>query len=304
MALDFNMLLNGTEVLLNLKDTTNNIIDVDARAKISAVANLSVRNVVTTVGFGRKLTPIWGIGFVLERYESNFYGDARAQMDASAQFAGNLFEFNTNPGNSLDQYIHGDLSAEAWGFRFGTSLHSPDDSVETAVDFSIQPELKYAGSVNGVYHTPPSSIDISDVTKTDEKTVNNADWPVTIKLPSFARVTLAWKPGAVIAFNYTHYFDPFYVNVGQDRASLDMIDAFRLGFNFGVFQFGGGVILTNISSKSVDQITGVETRTLMWFPVPVFSTGFVIPWGKYVETEIELIAVPFPALKSAVTYNF
>ena len=303
-TLEFDMLLNGAEMFINITDDENSVIDVDARAKVNALVNMDVRNVVTSFGLAKKITPIWAAGAVLERIESRFFADAGAQVDAIARYSGNDYEFNTRADNSLNAVAAGDLRAESWGIRFGTSLHSPDDSIETAVDFSIQPELKYKGRLDVKYHSIPDSIDISDVTLTREETAEGTDKELKIKLPSFARVTLAWKPGVIIAFNYTHYFDPFYISYGADKVHLTMMDAFRLGFNFGGFQLGGGIILSNEGTVIKNEDTGEVSKQTSWFPIPVLSMGMVIPFGKYIDAEMEFMAVPFPVLKSAVTYNF
>jgi len=300
-TIELTAVMSGMEVLVGITDDTNPAIDMALRAKVNAFMDADLRNVVTSFGLGRKITPIWGIGFAVDKYESSYVLNAAAEPDAAAVFAGNTYEFNTSDINSLKAQAKGELKAEAWGLRFGTALHSFEHNVETAIDFSIQPELKFNGSPDIFYHTMPSEIDVSDVTKTQKETVDGAD--IRIKIPSFMRVTLAWKPGAVIVLNYTRYFDPLYIDFGDGRAYMDMRDAFRLGFNFGGFQIGGGVMLSRLGSEFTDD-NGKTEKQQMWFPVPVLSTGCVIPFGKNLEAEMEFLALPLPFLKSAVTYNF
>jgi hypothetical protein len=111
---------------------------------------------------------------------------------------------------------------------------------------------------------------------------------------------LAGKPGNI---NYTHYFDGYsmkFKSATDDMEfNLDMMDALRIGFNFGYFQIGGGAIYSKVYEKN-----NGELKMLQYFVLPVLSTGVVIPVGDYLKWEVELFAIPLPALKTAITYTF
>ena len=146
-----------------------------------------------------------------------------------------------------------------------------------------------------------TALNPSDFTQTTERDPNAAA-QVSIRFPSYLRFTFAWKPGMVLAVNYTHYLDPFYIKVNQNEAYLDMMDAFRLGFNFSVFQLGGGIILAKEGFSGVEN--GTTTNDQMWYPLPLLSIGFEVPIGKYVNTEMVVFAFPAPELKIAGSVGF
>ncbi len=294
-------IISGAEMALEITDDNLPGFLMGASAALNAVLNAQSKNIVTSFGLGRKITPIWGIGFAVDKYESACMVNAVMEPVAYAVQGTTVEMFNTSEYNSLNAAAKGSLKSEAWGLRFGTALHSFEHNVETAVDFSIQPELKFTGGLDAYYHALPDEIDQLDMTKTIRKEGSLGE--IRIKIPSFVRVVLAWKPGAVISMNYTHYFDALEINYEDTRAFLEMRDAFRLGFNFGGFQFGGGVMLARIGSETKDESGSLQSQ-YKWYPVPVFSTGFVIPFGKNLETELEFLAVPMPFLKGALTYNF
>jgi hypothetical protein len=168
----------------------------------------------------------------------------------------------------------------------------------------VAPELKYSGPASVISHSIPNSIDLSDFTKTTENIDPNANGTVLIKMPSYGRFTFAWKSGFVGMINVTQYFDDMYFiaynSTGREELHLNMMQDVRLAFNFGGFQFGGGGIYTRVWEKDDKGVT----KNLAWLLLPVFSTGTVIPFGDYLKWEIELIALPFPVFKTAITYAF
>ncbi len=307
-TLETKVLINGLETLVNVTDDENPLLDMDLRAKINAALNLEIRNVVTSIGLGRQITNEWGIGTVLEKYDSRFYLNGNALADGVATLSGVTLEFNTNDSNSLDQKAYADFKAEEWGLRLGTSYHYLKDTLETAIDFSIQPELKLKGNGEVIYHTLPDTIDTSDFTKTKEGK-ESLKYDIFIKIPSFMRITFAWKPGMVLAINYIHYFDTFYIKYRDEKKEtkifLNMMDSFRIGFNFGgYFQLGGGITLANEGMETIDYEKNETKKEVVWFPVPVLSTGFAFPVGDYIKTEVLLLALPAPIFKTAITFNF
>jgi hypothetical protein len=86
-----------------------------------------------------------------------------------------------------------------------------------------------------------------------------------------------------------------------------MHDSLRIGFNFDRFQLGFGIIYaeeqTIMKDSNKNSTTGYDVSHA-WVPVPLLSTGLDIPMGKYINTEIEIVGVPAPYLKSAVSFNF
>jgi hypothetical protein len=146
------------------------------------------------------------------------------------------------------------------------------------------------------------------MTETETHDVENTNGDLRIKIPSYMRFILAWKPGPVLSFNYTRYFDAFDVkyetNDVYGHGFLDLRDAFRIGFNFEWFQFGGGVILSHEGYETIDKKKAEVKSENTWFPIPLFSLGGGIPFGSYVRAEYVLFAFPMPFLKMALTVTF
>jgi hypothetical protein len=307
-----NMLINGFFASANLTDDTEPLVDLTLYMGGDLMANIDARSVVTSIGLGRKMTSQWAMGVAIDRYESVITG-------SGAFAAGGLIHDNSVIGvpdqvfgdagdgsDSLDGYGSADLRAEAWALRVGSSFHFGNDQAEVGVDFAINPELRYRGEIDVAYHKFPDPIPTPDILDPviDNTELMTVDTPgsVRMKIPSFGRVTLAWKPGIVIAFNYTRYFDPMYIKLDNSRYYMDLKDALRLGFNFGGFQMGGGVMFTK-SGAEVEK-DGVVTKSHAWFTVPVASLGFVFPLGTYLDCEAVMLALPLPIAKCAVTYKF
>jgi hypothetical protein len=301
---DLTVMLTGLETELNVTDPSNSMVNIDVRAKINAIMNFQADNIVTSFGIGRKLTSDWGIGAVLDHYDSRFLLNANGSGDGTATYNGTTLELNTTPDNSLAQSATANLTSEAWGLRFGTAYHFNKDTLELGADFSVAPELQYSGPASIISHSIPSSIDLSDFTKTTENIDPNANGTVLIKMPSYGRFTFAWKSGFVGMINVTQYFDDMYFiaynSTGREELHLNMMQDVRLAFNFGGFQFGGGGIYTRVWEKDDKGVS----KNLAWLFLPVFSTGTVIPFGDYLKWEVELIALPFPVFKTAITYAF
>jgi hypothetical protein len=172
------------------------------------------------------------------------------------------------------------------------------------VDFSVEPELKYSGPSSAISHVIPDTIDINDISKTIENIDPNANGTILIKMPSYGRLSFAWKSGFTGVINVTHYFDDMYFiaynATGRQELHLDMMQDIRIAFNFGGFQIGGGGIYTRVWQKD----NNGNTKNLLWMIMPVLSTGTVIPVGDYLKWEIELLAFPSPMFKTAITYAF
>ena len=311
---EINLLLNGLGTLINITDTDDPGFNMALRANIDGATNFKIKNVVTSVGIGRQLNKFWGIGAALEYIDSRFILNGQADINAIGTLSSTTLEYNTNENNSLKQEIAGELYCQRWALRFGTTLHAPNDIAEFALDFSIQPELKYSGNINGVYRSlPKESSDIisdfmSSMTETETHNIENTSGDLKIKIPSFMRVILAWKPGPVLSFNYTRYFDAFDIKYETDyvygNGFLDLRDAFRIGFNFEWFQFGGGVILAHEGYTTIDKKKDETKSEDTWFIIPLFSLGGGIPLGSYVRAEYVLFAFPMPILKMALTVTF
>ncbi len=313
-TLEMNMLLNGIEALVNMTDPADPTFDMSMRAKVDGAAILKMNTIVTSIGLGRKITQQWGIGVVLEHIDTNVTLNGRAAAEATGTLFGSTLEYNTNEKNSLEQTAVGSLNANAWGLRVGTSVHAPGDIAEVALDFSIQPNMLFAGTGDLTTHMPPKEsgdliLDfLSGSTSTEETHESLEGSTIRMKLPSFMRAGIAWKPGPVLAFNYTRYFDDFSITFDNKNASgrfaLSMTDAFRVGFNFQYFQMGGGIILAKEIMRQEDKNSGKGTMTTVEMPIPVFSMGWIIPMGQYIINEWQFLAVPMPFLKTAITYNF
>jgi len=282
--------------------------------RADASLDLQINNVVTSFVLGRKLSPQWGIGVSIDHYESRIKAYGGANINAIATLSGDTLEYNTDETNSLRQTLYSELTASNWGLRFGTTFQLPAEKASFELDFNVMPRLEYSGPMEAVYHKLPDNDTIMEnflygYTETIKETLSDADKPrIEMRLPSSMRATLSWKPGAVITFNYTRYFSPFsFIVDTKDKryeVFLEMMDAFRLGFNFQWFQIGGGIILAREGMITEDkELNEVKTEDA-WYPVPVFSTGFIIPIGDYVRTEWVLLAVPAPVLKAAVTFVF
>jgi len=314
LSTEINLLLNGLGTLINVTDTDDPGFNMALRANIDGATNLKIKNVVTSIGIGRQLNKIWGIGAALEYIDSRFILNGQGEMNAIGTLASTTLEYNTNENNSLKQEIAGELYCQRWALRFGSTVHAPNDIAEFAVDFSIQPELKFAGNINGVYRSlPQKSSDIigdflSGMTETETHNIENTQGDLRIKIPSYMRIILAYKPGPVLSFNYTRYFDAFDIRYETDyvygNGFLDLRDAFRIGFNFEWFQFGGGIILSHAGYTTIDK-RKVEIKTDdSWVLIPLFSLGGGIPLGSYIRTEYVLFAFPMPLLKMALTVMF
>jgi hypothetical protein len=303
-SMNLTMMLTGLETELNLTDPSNSMINIDVRAKLNAIMNFQADNIVTSFGIGRKLTPDWGVGAVVDHYESRFLLNASANGDGTATYNGTTMEFNTSPDNSLAQSASANLTADAWGLRFGSAYHFNNNSLELGADFSVEPELQFTGPSSAITHMIPDSIDLSDFTKTTETIEPNANGTVLIKMPSYGRLTFAWNSGFVGMINVTHYFDDMYFiaynSTGREELHLDMMQDIRIAFNFGAFQFGGGGIYTRIWEKD----TSGNSKNVAWLVLPVLSTGTVIPFGDYLKWEIEILALPLPTFKTSITYSF
>ena len=298
-SLDLSLMLTGLEATV-IVDSSDHIT---ITAQVSALINFRADNIVTSFGVGRKLTPEWGIGIVAEHYDSRFYLNGRGEIDGSATYNSVTKQFNTNENDSLAQKAYADIIGEGWGLRFGTSYHFLNDTLELGADASVQPEITYRGKPDILYHTIPDSIDSVDFTKTQAKTYTGADGTLKLKLPSFARFTFAYKGGVTTVLNYTHYFDSYclqYKNSTDNiQMYLNMMDSVNLGFNFGIWQIGAGVIYSKLYQK-----TNGEDKNLVWFPLPMLSTGVVIPFGDYLKWEVDLFVFPLSVLKTAISYSF
>lgn len=305
-VLDINMLFTGLEALVNITDSTNTSFNMTARAKADAVLDIDFRTIVTSYGLGRQLAPFWGIGAVIEHYQSRMYINARAEADAIATLLGNTLEYNTNEANSLSQRANANLTSDIWGLRVGTAIRMPDDVAEAAIDFAMAPTIAFKGDINVISRMLLSDsqqlIDefMAGYTTTEEQVLEGTDAQLSIKVPSYMRVALSYKPGPVFTFNYIHYFDGFNVKYGADyELHMQMFDAFKLGFNFQYFQMGAGVTLARVWTKE----KSVE-KTSYWGVIPTASLGFNIQINPGLLTEIQLLAFPMPLLKAAVAYTF
>jgi hypothetical protein len=309
-SMDASIIQNGFNTILEIGNKSNSSVSVTMTAAVDSTAQVQLNNIVTSVGIGRQFTPEWGVGAVVEHYDSNIIGDAKVNITGTAR--------NSNSGDmgigDLSQYGYGNLYGEAWGLRFGTSYHFLSDALELGADFSIQPEIQYKGSANAIYHIISQNIAPTDTNVyTEERTVEESG-TLKMKLPSFMRLTFAFKAGMVVSLNYTHYFDSLAMkyNLTQiysdasgtsysnnsGEVGLDMMDDLRLGLNFGVFQIGGGAIY----SRAYSTKDGKTTQS--YFAIPVLSTGFTIPFGDHLKWEVELLASTLPVGKTAITYNF
>ncbi len=302
---ELNMLLSGVEALVAVNNQ-NPLYDMSMRAQVNALLNLDIRTIVTSVGLGRRVTPEWGVGAVVEHFESTVQGNGNAQIDAMGTICGVTQEFNTDSHNTLAQQAAANLYTEAWGLRLGTAYHFLNGLLELGGDVAIEPELKYNGSIDAQGHWLPKTINLADFTATQLNSIDTSG-QLTMKLPSFIRFSFAWRPGMALDINYIHYFDGFSMTFRYPdyQAYLRMLDSVRLGFNFEKFQLGFGVILAEEQAimKDATQPTGVK-ESHQWIPVPLLSTGIDIPMGRYINTEIELAGVPTPFLKSTITFNF
>jgi len=314
ISTEIDLLLNGISTMVNLTDTDDPGFNMSLRANVDGAANFKIKNIVTSVGLGRQLNKFWGIGAALEYIDSRFILNGQGDIDAIGTIASTTLEYNTNENNSLKQEISGELYCQRWALRFGSAVHAPNDVAEFAVDFSIQPELAFAGNVDGVYRSLPKDSDdiiidfLSGMPETETHSVENTNGDLRIKIPSYMRVILAWKPGPVLSLNYTRYFDAFDVKYETSdvygHAFLDLRDAFRIGFNFEWFQFGGGVILSHEGYTTIDKKKAEIESGNTWFVIPLFSIGGGIPFGSYVRAEYVLFAFPMPFLKMALTVTF
>lgn len=304
--LDINMLFSGLEVLVNVTDDADASFEMTARAKADAILDFDLRNIVTSYGLGRQLAPFWGIGAVVEHYQSRIYVNARAEADAIATLLGNTMEYNTDPSNSLSQQANADLKSDTWGLRVGSAIRMPGDIAEVAIDFAVAPTLAFKGDINVISRMIPADsqqlIDefMAGYTTTEEQILEGTDAEFSIKVPSYMRLALSYKPGPVFTFNYIHYFDGFNVKYGNDfELHMQMFDAFKLGFNFQYFQMGAGITLARVWTKE-----GNVEQTAYWGVIPTASLGFNIQINPGLLTEIELLAFPMPLLKAAVAYTF
>jgi hypothetical protein len=304
-SMDLTVMLTGLETEMSITDPSNPLVNVDVKATLNAIMNLQADNIVTSFGIGRKLTPEWGVGAVLDHYDSRFLLNASGSADGTATQSGQpSVEFNNSADNSTAESATANLVSDAWGLRFGTSYHFNKDSLELGADFAIAPELKYSGPASAISHVLPQTIDLADIAKTIETSDPDADGTILIKMPSYGRLTFAWKSGFEGVINVTQYFDDMYFiaynPTGREELHLNMMQDVRIAFNFGGFQIGGGGIYTRVWEKDD---TGVS-KNLAWLFMPVFSTGAVIPFGDYLKWEVELLALPFPMFKTAITYSF
>ncbi len=305
-VLDINMMFTGLEFLVNITDDADASFDMTARAKADAVMDIDFRTIVTSYGLGRQLAPFWGIGAVLEHYQSRLYINARAEADAIATLMGNTLEYNTNDANSLSQRANADLTSDTWGLRVGTSIRMPGDVAEAAVDFAMAPTIAFKGDINVISRMIPADsqqlIDefMAGYLTTEEQVLEGTDAQLSIKVPSYMRVSFSYKPGAVFTLNYIHYFDGFNIKYGNDyEMHMQMFNAVRLGFNFQYFQMGAGLAYARvwIKDKNVED-------TQYWGVIPTASFGFNIQINPGLLSEITMFAFPFPLLKAAVAYTF
>ncbi len=322
LSLDLSVLQNGLRTLVGISDPlTTPPFDVNMSVTITAdtAASLEMKNIVTSVGIGRKFTPEWGVGAVLEHYESSISGLADARLEGSLTNHQNstTVDFNSATYNSMTQYGSVNLSGDAWGLRFGTSYHFLKDTIELGADFSVAPEITFSGDVNATYHALlaqiPYNMDVSNIV-TELRTAEQKG-TLKMKLPSFFRLTFAFKAGMVMNLNYTRYIDDLSLKysalkndgfgnyiVDPDKSGeyhVQMMDDVRLGLNFSYFQIGGGAIYARIWSKTKD-----GNKTISWTAIPTLSAGCVIPVGDNIKYEIEVLAVPMPIAKTAITYTF
>ncbi|MCE5300146.1 MAG: hypothetical protein LLG37_04635 [Spirochaetia bacterium] len=299
--LEITGMITGLEAMMTVSDSDTGI-DIDVRAKMNALADISSSNVVTTWGVGRRVTEELGVGVVLEHYDSLFEANGRGAIDGTATYAGTTMQLNTSEDNSLEQYASGNLYGEAWGIRFGGSLHLANHSAELGLDCGVEPQIQYSGDTSVIYHTIPDSIDISDFTRTKRVELDGTEGTLKIKIPSFIRGTFAFKAGLTGVINYTHYFDGFsYTWEGQDETdelNISMLDDVRLGVSFSIFQLGLGVVYTHVSTVQDDVVDNIY-----WGVMPLLSAGVTIPIDR-VKLEIDLFAFPLVVLKTAATYQF
>ncbi len=313
-SFEVEMLLNGLEFLINAEDDADPTRNVNVRGSADLALELVTKHIVTSVGIGRKITENWGVGAVLEKYDSKAGLNGRGYADAviTSPMSTDIVEYNTGPQNSLEQTAVADLVSDSWGLRLGTSIHAPGDTAEVGLDFAIEPEMRFKGNADITYRYPDFDNIYSDFLSGDpetiEETVDEARGDYYVKLPSFMRLSAAWKPGPVLSLNYTRFFDAFYLKMVTDeqegKVFINMTDAFRLGFNFEWFQIGGGVMIGNEGTEMYDKTNDTVEAEKEWFPLPLFSTGCVIPVGDGFRAEMEFIAVPLPLFKGALTYKF
>lgn len=311
---EINLLLNGLGTLINVTDTDDPGFNMALRTNIDGTTNLKIKNVVTSIGLGRQLNKIWAVGVALEYIDSRFVLNGQGDINAIGTLSSTTLEYNTNENNSLKQEISGEFYCQRWALRFGSTVHAPNDIAEFALDFSIQPELVFAGNISGVYRSLPKDSSeimndfLSGMTETEMHNIENTNGDLKIKIPSYMRIILAWKPGPVLSFNYTRYFEPFDIKYETNDiygyGFLDLRDAFRIGFNFEWFQFGGGVMLSHGGYTTIDRKKDEIKSEDTWFIIPLFSIGGGIPLGSYVRTEYVLFAFPMPLLKMALTVTF
>ncbi len=279
-------------------------------------AGLDVKSIVTSFGIGKKLNPQFGVGAVLEHVDTLLKVNAHASANAAGNFDGNNIEYNTDSLNTFDHSLTGEMRASAWALRVGASFHAPEDAAEIGLDFSIQPLFKFGGRIDGVSNNLPDDLNVisNEYTSLGRTFTEREEWStdgmdVRMKLPSYMRVSLAWKPGpAVIALNYTKHFDElgFYVDSADthQETKVYMQDAARIGFNFNYFQIGGGIIYYHYTSVNEDKNESSVVSSGAYGVIPVASLGWIIPFGSNVKTEWEFLAFPLPILKASMTVLF
>ncbi|HDT15137.1 MAG TPA: hypothetical protein ENN55_02910 [Firmicutes bacterium] len=304
LSIDFNLLMNGMETLINVYDTDDPTLDAAARIKGSVSALLDVKNIVTTAAFGARITDNIGVGIAVERYESTLKLNAYADPDGSIDFMGNTYEFNTSASNSLYQEAVGGYSADGWGFKLGAAFQTEDRVFEAGFDAVIGPKLSYAGGIDVNYHTFPETLNPGDITLTEAGSYDELNRQININIPSYIRISLSWNPGVIMALNYVRYLEPFSFDFEDGLMELEMTDSIRLGLNFDVFQLGFGVIFSSEKFDFTDPDTLITENLTENIPIPLLSMGFVVPWTKQFETEFVLLALPMPFAKAAVSYNF
>jgi len=326
--MDLNLLLSGAEILATEANQSNPLFDLSLRGQVNGMLDLEIKNIVTSVGIGRRITPEWGVGAVIEHIESSVNMNGNGIIDAMGTVAGNTEEFNTDSHNSLAQQAAANLYSEAWGVRLGTSFHFLNDLLELAGDVAIEPDIKYNGVINVQGHFLPSTINLADFTATQTNTPDTSG-QLSMKLPSYIRFTFAWRPSLALDINYIHYFDGYSMSfqspslgnsnfpvmtsynkllrTNDYNVNLFMHDSIRLGFNFDKFQIGFGVILaeaqTIMRNTNDDSTTGYD-ESHVWVPIPLLSTGFDVQIMRYINTEVELAGLPFPYLKSTISFLF
>jgi hypothetical protein len=287
-SLNINGIYTGADMLLGVNSET---IDMSVRMRPTIRLDTAMQINQANLHFVGDIIGGFPIGVVLRFYSgySRFKWDV--DVDAIGGALGRLEEFNTDEHNSLAQSLDGELRNTSWGAKVGTGFCFGGDDSKILIHGSIDKSepLKFTGTLHSVTHGFPESINITDITATEE-TVTDISDPMTINLPAVMefKVVSISKVG-ILSLGHREYLSEMGFSYHGGSQPMELHNSSDFSFIMSGVRLGAGVI----------NVLKPERRRLYYF-----SLGMVVTSNENWQWDQLIVGLPLQVLKTTISYRF